>query len=71
MNITITTTAKTDEEATALLTSFSFPFRKSAVELSTDTADVNDAVPLEEELAAEVPVDANASQIEENQQGDK
>ncbi|MDA1338631.1 MAG: 50S ribosomal protein L5 [Methylophilales bacterium] len=27
MNITITTTAKTDEEAKALLTAFSFPFR--------------------------------------------
>ena len=27
MNITITTTAKTDEEARALLTAFSFPFR--------------------------------------------
>ncbi|MEY3838912.1 MAG: ribosomal protein [Pseudomonadota bacterium] len=28
MNITITTTAKTDEEAKALLSAFSFPFRK-------------------------------------------
>ena len=27
MNISITTTAKTDEEARALLTAFSFPFR--------------------------------------------
>ena len=27
MNITITTTAKTDEEARALLSAFSFPFR--------------------------------------------
>jgi large subunit ribosomal protein L5 len=27
MNITITTTAKTDEEAKALLVAFSFPFR--------------------------------------------
>ena len=27
MNITITTTAKTDEEAKALLAAFSFPFR--------------------------------------------
>ena len=27
MNITITTTAKTDEEAKALLSAFSFPFR--------------------------------------------
>ena len=27
MNISITTTAKTDEEAKALLTAFSFPFR--------------------------------------------
>ena len=27
LNITITTTAKTDEEARALLTAFSFPFR--------------------------------------------
>ncbi len=28
MNITITTTAKTDEEGRALLDAFSFPFRK-------------------------------------------
>ena len=27
MNITITTTAKTDEEAKALLSAFNFPFR--------------------------------------------
>ena len=38
MNITITTTAKTDEEATALLTSFSFPFRKPVAEVQVDTA---------------------------------
>ena len=43
MNITITTTAKTDEEATALLTSFSFPFRKSVKE-----APVEDVAPVEE-----------------------
>jgi large subunit ribosomal protein L5 len=42
MNITITTTAKTDEEATALLTSFSFPFRKSVKEAPVEETQQGD-----------------------------
>ena len=44
MNITITTTAKTDEEAKALL-AFSFPFRGSK---TSEEATSEEAAPVEE-----------------------
>jgi large subunit ribosomal protein L5 len=55
MNITITTTAKTDEEATALLSAFSFPFREKSAE----------EAPAVEAPAVEAPA------VEENQQEGK
>ena len=49
MNITITTNAKTDEEAAALLSAFSFPFR----EKSADVAPAEEATPVEAAAPAE------------------
>ena len=71
MNITIATTAKTDEEANALLSAFSFPFREKIVE-ETPAAEAKEEAPAaeakEETPAAEAKEEAPAA---ENQQGDK
>ena len=66
MNITITTTAKTDEEANALLSAFSFPFKAKPAE----EAPAAEAAPTEEKLAEEAPV-SNTAPVEENQQENK
>ena len=68
MNITITTTAKTDEEANALLSAFSFPLREKSAE---EEALVAEAVPTEEKSAEEEAPVAEAAPTEENQQEDK
>jgi len=82
MNITITTTAKTDEEANALLSAFSFPLREKSAEeaLAAEAALVEEkpaeeapaaeAAPVEEKPAEEAPA-AEAAPAEENQQEDK
>ena len=66
MNITITTSAKTDEEANALLLAFSFPLRaKSAPEEIQEAAPEEAAAPEEQnEVSDTKPAD-------ENQQEDK
>ena len=69
MNITITTTAKTDEEATALLTSFSFPFKKPVVEAPVAEKPVVEA-PVAEKPVVEAPV-AEAAPAVDKQQEDK
>ena len=59
MNITITTTAKTDDEASALLSAFSFPFRaKPTAEALAEVADAPEAAP-------------DSPPVAENQQEDK
>ena len=71
MNITIATTAKTDEEANALLSAFSFPFREKIVE-EAPAAEAKEEAPAaeakEEAPAAEAKEEAPAAK---NQQGDK
>ncbi len=71
MNITITTTAKTDEEANALLSAFSFPLREKSAEeaLAAETAPAEEApaaetTPTEEKPAEEAPA-AEAAPAEE------
>ena len=67
MNITITTTAKSDEEANALLSAFSFPFREKTVE--APAAEVKEEAPAaeakEEAPAAEVKEEAPAAEAKE------
>ena len=58
MNITITTTAKSDEEANALLSAFSFPFREKTEE--APAAEVKEEAP-----AAEVKEEAPAAEVKE------
>jgi len=70
MNITITTTAKTDEEATALLSAFSFPFREKSVEEVPAAEAPAAEVPAAEVPAAEAPA-AEVPAAEENQQEGK
>ena len=67
MNITITTTAKSDEEANALLSAFSFPFREKTEE--APAAEVKEEAPAaevkEETPAAEVKEEAPAAEAKE------
>ena len=87
MKITITTTAKTDEEANALLSAFSFPFKaKSTEEKPAEEKPAAEAAPTEEKPAEEAPAAeaapteekpaeeapvSNTAPAEENQQEDK
>jgi len=68
MNITITTTAKSDEEANALLSAFSFPFREKTVE-EAPAAEVKEEAPAaelkEEAPAAEAKEEAPAAEAKE------
>ena len=63
MNITITTTAKTDDEASALLSAFSFPFNKAKP--------AEEVKPAEEAKPAKEVKPAEEAPVVENQQGDK
>ena len=80
MNITITTSAKTDEEANALLLAFSFPLRaKSAPEEIQEAApeEIQEAAPEEAAAPEEVAAPEEENEVsdtkpaDENQQEDK